>query len=133
MLLPPRLGDPQVAFRLLTMVFAQRPGYLTRVCPPTADILAQLEGYDARVMSTLGSLVGPGELESSTSDLARRQAALPLPHGEVGLVRSATSTPRHLQYLLNILDMMRIMIILVAFSIARFHSKYHSENLNMGC
>ena len=91
----PRLDDPQVAFRLLTMVFAQRPSYLPdRVYPTTGDILAQLEGYDARMMSTLGSLLGPEELESLTSELARRQAALPLSHGGLGLVRSATSAPR---------------------------------------
>ena len=56
----PRLGDPQVAFRLLTMVFARRPSYLTRVCPPASYVLEQLECYDARMMSTLGSLLGLG-------------------------------------------------------------------------
>ena len=90
----PRLCDPQVAFRRLTMVFAQRPSCLTRVCPPTSDVLVQLEGYNARMMSTLGSLLGPRELESSTSKLARQLAVFPLSCGRVGLVRLATSAPR---------------------------------------
>ena len=54
-----QMGDPQVAFRFFTMVFAHHPSYLTRVCPPTDDTLAQLEGYDARMASTLGSLSRP--------------------------------------------------------------------------
>ena len=87
-----RMGDPQVAFRLLTVVFAQRPSYLTRVRPPTGYIFARLEGYDARMTSTMGSLLGPGELESSS--WRGGQAALSIHHGGVELLRSATSTPR---------------------------------------
>ena len=76
------------------MVFAKRPSYLITVCSPTSDILAQLEGYNARMMSTLGSLLGLGELESSTFELARRYTILPLAYGGVGLVRSVTSASR---------------------------------------
>ena len=83
----PRLGDPLVDFWLPTVVFAQHPSHLIRVCPSTNDIVAQLEGYDARMMSTLGFLLGPRELESSTSELTRRHAVLHLSYGGVLLVR----------------------------------------------
>ena len=90
----PHLGDPQLAIRRLTMIFAQRPSCFTRVRPPTSDVLAQLEGYNARMMSTLGSLLEPRELESSTSEAARRLAVFPLSYKGLGLVRLATSAPR---------------------------------------
>ena len=66
----PRLDVPLVNFWLLTTVFAQRPSHLTRVSPSIIDIVAQLEGYDTRI----GSVRGLGELESSTSESAWREA-----------------------------------------------------------
>ena len=41
------LGDPQVAIRILTHVFAHRPSYLLRSCPPTPAFLECMRDYDS--------------------------------------------------------------------------------------
>ena len=45
------LGDPQVAIRILTHVFAQRPSSLLRSCPPTPAEC--LRDYDSVLWQTL--------------------------------------------------------------------------------
>ena len=41
------LGDPQVAIRILTQVFVQRPSYLLWSCPPTPVCLECLRDCDS--------------------------------------------------------------------------------------
>ena len=52
------LGDPQVALRILTQVFAQRPSYLLRCCPPSPAFLVYLGDYDRSLWETLCGMLG---------------------------------------------------------------------------
>ena len=72
----PRLNDTLMAFGS-----SRWSSLIAPVIPPIGVILAHLEGYDTRMVSTLGCLLGQGELESSTSELAQRQTTLPIPRG----------------------------------------------------
>ena len=53
------LEVPQVAIRILTQAFAQRPSYLLRSCPPTPAFLKCLEDDDSVPWQPLlGDLLG---------------------------------------------------------------------------
>ena len=89
------LGDPQVAIRILTQVFAQRPSYLLRSCPPTPAFLERLRDYDRDLWQTLvvGLLGGVQGLSDDEFRQTESQARRPITHGGLGLVSTAVQAP----------------------------------------
>ena len=89
------LGDPQVAIRILTQVFAQRPSYLLRSCPPTPAFLEGLRDYDSALWQTLLVDILGGVPLLSEEELRQpaSQARLPVAQGGVGLLSTAVLAP----------------------------------------
>jgi hypothetical protein len=89
------LGDPQVALRILTQVFAQRPSYLLHTCSPNPSFLQHLEAFDESLWRTLAIDLLGGDLAQPVAEMdqARKQAHLPIAQGGMGLLRNTTRAP----------------------------------------
>ena len=89
------LGDPQVAIRILTPVFGQRPSYLLRSRPPTISFLEFLEDYDSvlRMLSPEDLLGGVLVLSEEELRQPTSQARLVIAHGGLGLLNTTVLAP----------------------------------------
>ncbi|KAL2635415.1 hypothetical protein R1flu_006894 [Riccia fluitans] len=66
----PLLGDPQIAFGLLSRCYAQRPGYLLRTTPPSLALMSTYACFDDTLLHIVDTLMGSGSFSTPEGLLA---------------------------------------------------------------
>jgi hypothetical protein len=92
-----QLDEPQIAMTLMRECVVHRPGFLTRMVDPSAELTAAAEGFDRRVWETVRRILGQaspiGLAEEDSDWVAQEVTHFPVRMGGLGLRSAAWFAP----------------------------------------